>query len=312
MTYRDVISNTAKEFLKNENIELEDWQKAWIIYHSDYGITEKQDGLITIAKETKDELLRAQIGFVVGEEKERIAVITETDENAVYLLEEYYEKDDPVVRGCYDSFELASKMAEGLGSRYAISKMKLTKEDRGALLSDAHDAVIGSMVFSENGNLESIYGGYSAISSWEDEHDSVLFHERYYSFVHPFRLGDIVRCIGKNETCLRIVTGIGNRRDLSILDDTDSGIYVASLDVETGKIWNSDTPENPYLFDHHDIDPNTRDIPEQIILEWQGLLRGEGGSMQFIQDGCLYLREKYEEVHKIKLITGFELRTSWI
>jgi len=92
------------------------------------------------------------------------------------------------------------------------------------------------------------------------------------------------------------------------LDHSDAGIYVSSLDRDTGYLWDSDEPENPYLFEHYPISSDTEDIAEQIALELSNILKGSGGSLQFVQDGCQRLREKYEEDNKDLYITGFSLR----
>ena len=85
-------------------------------------------------------------------------------------------------------------------------------------------------------------------------------------------------------------------------------IYVNSFDRKTGLMWDSDELDNPYLFDYYNIPQDTTNLAERIALAWSKILKGEGGSLQFIQDGCQYLKETYEEKNKCGYISGFSLR----
>ncbi len=309
----EIVSTTASDYINEKGIVLEDWQIAWLLYYSGKDNDWVFTALEEIANETGDIQLKEQISFLISSERKKLEVFKTNKGNAAFILLEQFSSDSmPTRQGCYFSYELAQKMAKRLQKQYSIEKVKLMNDEADPAYADFDgfvDDELGIAHFYKDGGLKDIASKEFPYKDWAEHHNGIMFYERYFDFKHPFKTGDILRCSYDDDNTICIIGRDPQmEKDSRGLDYSDSGIYVNRFDRETGIVWDSDTPENPYLFDFLDIPTNTGDLAEKVILEWSSILKGNGGSMQFIQDSCRYLKETYEEDHKKGYITGFQLR----
>lgn len=308
MKIDSIISTTACKFISDNNIFLEDWQKAWLFYNSGKSYEFIWGALCDISNNTEDSALKNQITNLIELEKRQIEAFKSNDGNAIYIITELFPGDDePVRQGTFASYELAESMASKLSNTYTIEKVVIAKDNNSSLLVDFDefaDDTLGYIKFFGDGSIRDVFSREVI-----DEHDEDdMFYERYFDFEHPFKVGDIVKKLNSSDRSIGIIANIrDNDRKFANLDHSDAGIYVSSLDRDTGYLWDSDEPENPYLFEHYPISSDTEDIAEQTALELSNILKGNGGSLQFVQDGCQYLKERQIERHKKRYISGLAL-----
>ncbi|MCR4717438.1 MAG: hypothetical protein K5656_09670 [Lachnospiraceae bacterium] len=310
MSIDEIISDTTRKYLKDNDIVLEDWQVAWLYYHSDMDCARRNEALEEVAAKTSDTSLKEQIKHLIAFDNEMMEAFRSNQGNAIYILRESIPGDyDSTRQGCYASFELAEKMARKLSNKHSIEKVSLVSRDDDSAYDNFDEFVedsLGKVDYNKDGGINYIYSNEVDTECYDEEE---MFYERYFDFKHPFKIGDIVKFVGDDDEYICII-GVKPRRSNPNIrrDDSDSGIIVNRLERERGIMWDSDTPENPYLLDYYDIPSDSEDVAENVILEWQKILTGNGGSMQYIQDACQYLKETYDENHKNRYITGFALR----
>lgn len=309
----DIISKTARKHISDNNIILEDWQKAWLIYHSDLDWSSQLDRLRELEDNTDDKLLSEQIIFYVIEEYEKYDKFFESEDGVVYILSVLFPGDVEMTRqGVFDSridLDIVNKI---FPYPHSIEKACLIRDKDEFVLDDIgflENETLGTVQYDNCGRITDIYARGTDIEEWSDNHDGDMFYDRYFQFNHPFKLGDIVKRMDADNSDDILI--IATRSDgVPGIDASDSGILVNAFDRNTGFMWNSDEPQNPYIFDYCEIPTDTDDLAEKIALEWSDVLKGNGGSLQFIQDGSQFLRESYEDRHKSSYITGFLLRDS--
>ena len=88
----------AKTFIKEQGIVFEDWQLAWLFYHSDRGCRWIHAALNEIAERTQDVLLKDQIAFLISMEQKQLNAFKHNAGNAVYILKEQFPGDYGLTR----------------------------------------------------------------------------------------------------------------------------------------------------------------------------------------------------------------------
>lgn len=299
-----ILSNTIKKYLKEHKIILPDKMAAALICRreNDAGMEEMHEALREIQERTEDAGLKAQIRGYIEDDLANLAEFRESGSGDFYMLSVWGESE---VLEYYKAYEPAEHAARTLGERCKVRKRHAVQKAGDDFLTGA--GYRDEAEFDEDGRLCFVSG--SSNHFWE-------FDQKYYVFPHPYKRGDILEGIG-NKGFLYIVTEDADpavaeaeqKRLAPLADFSDITISVTGIERATGRIWDSDGGMHPYDFEYAQIDPGTKDLAERIMLEMQRLLMGKRGSVQYIYDACLRLREdSRESEQRVMLITGVELR----
>lgn len=306
-------SNTIKKYLKENKIVLTDEMTAALIANRSHinGMEKTHEALREIQEQTEDGILKKQIQRYIDDDLANLEELKASVRGDFYELSVWDERDrEEEILEYYQEYESAERMAQTLGERCMIRKHHAVQKSgddyrlEGARHYEAQ--------FNKEGKLFYVLGSSNHLDEMEE-----WFEEKYYIFPHPYKRGDILELAGDKDALFIVVEDADpavveaerKRREWLHMDYSDINISVASIDRATGRIWDTDGWMHPYDFEYAHIEPDTEDLAERIMHEIQKLLLGKWGSVQFIYDACLRLKEEYMESEKrVSLITGMELR----
>lgn len=300
-------SSSIRNYLKENKIVLPDKMAAALVCRQwlEIGMEGIHKVLREIQEQTEDEVLKKQIQRYIEDDLANMDELRKSGTEEIYELT-FRDKrtGDYEHWEYYKEFESAEQIARTLQKECEITKHYVIQESDDSEPETGH----GSARYAADGKLCFVTGSSS--------HCLELFDEEYYIYPHPYKRGDILKDIDNQDVLYIVVEDIDpdivreeRERFKSSRDYTDINIWLTGIDKLTGKIFDTDGGIHPYDFEYADIDPDTEDFAERIMLEMQKLLLGKRGSIQFIYDACLRLQEEFRESQERRmLITGVKLR----
>lgn len=306
-------SNTIKNYLKENKIVLTDEMTAALIANRSHinGMEKTHEALREIQEQTADDVLKKQIQRYIDDDLANLEELKASGRGDFYELSVWDERDrEEKILEYYQEYESAERMAQTLGEKCIIRKHHAVQKSGDDYRLE--DAQRNAAEFDKEGKLFYVFGSSSHRNEMEE-----WFEEKYYIFPHPYKRGDILEMTGNKDVLFIVVEDADpvvveaeRKRWKEIhMDYSDINISLTSIDRASGRIWDTDGWMHPYDFEYAHIEPDTEELAERIMLEIQKLLLGKWGSVQFIYDACLRLKEEYMESEKrVSLITGIKLR----
>lgn len=259
----DFISKDVQKYMADNGFLFTDFEKAALIYHSDLTVNEKHARLEALAESSADETLIAQIAERLRVDREDFDAFYNNTEGFIYKADIYDPEYDPepVTIGYFKTAELAYEYAKKKGFKFEIEKHRIiddnispfkpksyfnpyifpNKSEEELLLAEERECgEYGGFMFNKNGELiffwsREIDRGFK--ESTKLSYDGSRFENAFIAVPNPFELGDIVRCIGGDESGIVITSRKENdervKKALSgewgAVDFFDSGITVDFL-----------------------------------------------------------------------------------
>ena len=321
--FEDCISETAKKYIKEYNVQIEDSYKANKIYSMlcFKPLEIRNESLMAFADTLEDDnIVRRQILEMINNEKKDLLRIQEKNTNGtIYILRYEYDDGSENIIGFYSTFNkavdaLMSSEEDDFTGYYYIEKEFIDDDYKnydpktvyhGKVKYTSNRMIVDINAFSfEDNNENFVYRPYDAI---QDSHGDIWFFEKKHMYPHPFRKGDVLKRTifqfdYQKDNVYRIMTYLRDDNDMLndiniILNDdgkdsSDCGILPEYLGPEEGAINWTDTREDPYDFDLvEDFDEFNSRLTKSVLETIQGLLRGKGGSLSFVQDYLILQRE---------------------
>ncbi|MFI3202027.1 MAG: hypothetical protein R3Y54_11000 [Eubacteriales bacterium] len=261
-------SNEVREYLQEIEHEFTDFEKATIIYNLSANIAIRNEKLIALQQETRDEVLRRQIQERLEYDQRVLEQFYDTD-NGKYIMVVFgrYKsefdgriEEDPI--GYFTDGELAKEYArrcwssEENGYGFDIRKQRLitrkeelqeavksriwTLSDGKGELSQTEESTyeeyasieFGELCYSKEGALK--YFWVQELVEGEEqilENYSEHFEEYFVEIPHPFQVGDHVRIIGTETTGM--ISYVVKKEDFPnvILDWSDAAVITVDYDA---------------------------------------------------------------------------------
>lgn len=305
-------SNSVKKYIKDNNITFTDFEKAALIYNA-RNVT-KEDvyaELAELMRETKDKNLKKQIAERLEEDAKILKIIQTGGEKVIYKLSVYYPEDKEYEReGYFATYEAAKKFSRRYSQDFMIEKMKLLfgdeADDGKYIKEDYINPTMGFIEYNKKGDILCFSSSEYDEDELREKYNYERFEDKYISFRHPFRQGDIVRNIANGER------GVVR----SFADDADWEEYDTCMKRESPL--HSDFGDAQVVveilfpngeFSHVHIEPWLLEYDEMQSVEWRdasdrGDLEGEAlilagqlikgeGSIEELQMVTENLRKRY-------------------
>ena len=329
----EYVSKSVRKYLDEKHIELDDKLKYALIIGSEirYPLDEIKESLRELAGMTDDEEVKKQAEIWIRNEDMQYEVFArDSGPNYFYKIQYYDRHDDTVVvNWYYKSLALAIDAGVKTAADEKVDEFEIYKDFRASSKEQAEDI--------EDFDSETIYdlanGRFRADGKMlccsahvakplETIEDPI--EERYFIIPHPFRRGDIVRSLRDKDGGKTFAIILEHEDDeMSAQKDRledlkkycspsydDVSIYLVRIDLETGLIWDNDSPVKPSELEYYPIADDTEDLGERILLVLSDLIKGKPASLQYIQNGLMKLREEYDNKQRYYLITGLSLKKS--
>ena len=305
-------SNSVKKYIKDNNITLSDFEKAALIYNA-HNVT-KEDvyaELAELMRETKDKNLKKQIAERLEEDAKILKIIQTGGEKVIYKLSVYYPEDKEYEgERFFATYEAAKKFSGRYSQDFMIEKMKLLfgdEADDGKYINEDYiSPEMGSIEYNKEGKI-------LCFSSFEYDEDKLLekynyerFENKYISFRHPFRQGDIVKNVadGKRGVVRSFVDDADweeydawQRKESPLHSDFGDAQVVVEILYPDGEF--SHDHIAPWLLEYDEMQSvEWRDIRDKDDLEGEALIlagqliKGEG-SIEELQMVTEILRKRY-------------------
>lgn len=305
-------SNSVKKYINDNNITFTDFEKAALIYNA-RNVT-KEDvyaELAELMRETKDKNLKKQIAERLEEDAKILKIIQTGGEKVIYKLSVYYPEDKEYEgEGYFATYEAAKKFSRRYSQDFMIEKMKLLfgdeTDDGKYIKEDYINPTMGFIEYNKKGDILCFSSSEYDEEALREKYNYERFEDKYISFRHPFRQGDIVKNIANGER------GIVR----SFVDDADWEEYDAWQKKESPL--HSDFGDAQVVveilfpngeFSHVHIEPWLLEYDEMQSVEWRdasdrGDLEGEAlilagqlikgeGSIEELQMVTENLRKRY-------------------
>lgn len=190
-------SKDVRKYLQEKNFCFTDFEKATLIYNSDWSIPEKHQALSELLEGTEDELLRVQIQERITWDNTCITKIKSMPGNVIHRFKVWEEADGKYQpAGYFASYESAERYAANCLRKCEIQVFEFEQvaewdeEDWG-------DSELACVMYDEKGGI-TYYWGEGCLESLNKPEEN-RFEDAYVHIEHPFVAGDIVRVIGTDE-----------------------------------------------------------------------------------------------------------------
>lgn len=305
-------SNSVKKYIKDNNITFTDFEKAALIYNA-RNVT-KEDvyaELAELMRETKDKNLKKQIAERLEEDAKILKIIQTGGEKVIYKLSVYYPEDKEYEReGYFATYEAAKKFSRRYSQDFMIEKMKLLfgdeADDGKYIKEDYINPTMGFIEYNKKGDILCFSSSEYDEDELREKYNYERFEDKYISFRHPFRQGDIVRNIANGER--GVVRSFADDADWEEYDawqkkesplhsDFGDAQVVVELLFPNGEF--SHVHIEPWLLEYDEMQSvEWRDISDRGDLEGEALIlagqliKGEG-SIEELQMVTEILRKRY-------------------
>lgn len=325
-----VRSETARKYLKEKGIELDDKLKFALVVNDDHlypqeDVVEYLEALIT---STKDPEVREQAEKKIAYYHAQYAAFARDRGPGYYYhmtaFDRFYDRDEPI--GDFRTLELA----ESFGRDYAREEGKEFTIELMFVAANAEEA----SWFTESGQ-DQRDGGRAKYNKegkllycvcYSDELSERIedpIENRWFPLPHPFRRGDILKSIYPiNQDMRFIVTSCAGDDEIAdqykkqewrfaagLLPTWDCITFeVIPVNIRTGIVWDQDDPMYPYDFEYAEVSENYESVPDQMLIQMSKMVKGEPFSMQYIQNAQMKLHEEYDDSERYQLITGLKIK----
>ena len=305
-------SNSVKKYIKDNNITFTDFEKAALIYNA-RNVT-KEDvyaELAELMQETKDKNLKKQIAERLEEDAKILKIIQTGGEKVIYKLSVYYPEDKEYEgEGYFATYEAAKKFSRKYSQDFMIEKMKLLfgdeADDGKYIKEDYINPAMGFIEYNKKGDILCFSSSEYDEEALREKYNYERFEDKYISFRHPFRQGDIVRNIANGER--GVVRSFADDADWEEYDawqkkesplhsDFGDAQVVVELLFPNGEF--SHVHIEPWLLEYDEMQSvEWRDISDRGDLEGEALIlagqliKGEG-SIEELQMVTEILRKRY-------------------
>lgn len=109
--------------------QLSDWDRAAIIWNSDFPLYEKHEEIQRIAEGTSDGVLRDQILERIAYDHDALRIFTELSEGCVYALNSHEFAPEDDIAGYFEGLAVALEEGCKLGFEFSIEKHQIIKKD---------------------------------------------------------------------------------------------------------------------------------------------------------------------------------------
>lgn len=221
----DITSRDVQKYMAENGKEFTDFEKAALIYNFGLTVNEKHARLETLAESSDDETLKGQISERLRVDREDMDAFYNNTEGFIYKADVYDPEYDPEpdTIGYFKTAELAYEYAKKKGFRFEIEKhcmiggdtrplksksyvnpyMFPDKSEEELLIEELECGEYGGFMFNKNGELTYFWSGEIERGFKEStglSYDGSRFENAFIAVPNPFELGDIVRCIGGDES----------------------------------------------------------------------------------------------------------------
>ena len=204
-------SKTFKDYITENNIKLNDKQKAKLIFKYPTYMRNKLDAYTKLMKETSNLVLAKHLENLIMYEERLIESVYKRIDDAVYVLTTYELSDDGCdyednKGGIYKSITSAENIGKKSKEhfdihRYIVAPLTLEKQseiedemEREGYLMDTDDMYIS---YNSSGEIDYIYSRNSIDNELEDKYcEAESYIEDYFmNLPIPFKNGDIVKSL---------------------------------------------------------------------------------------------------------------------
>ena len=109
--------------------QFSDWDRAAIIWNSDFPLYEKHEEIQRIAEGTSDGVLREQILERIAYDHDALRIFTDLSEGSVYALNSHEFAPEDDIAGYFESLAVALGEGRKLGFEFSIEKHQIIKKD---------------------------------------------------------------------------------------------------------------------------------------------------------------------------------------
>lgn len=297
----DFISKDVQDYMKENNIQFTDWEKAVLIYNSDLPVEEMHRRLEKLMESTDDEVVREQVSERLAIEREDLAAFRENTKGYVYAVESYEYENEPYICGYFADAE--SAYAHGLkqqckfkiekhrivgldGMKPKISKIYMNpymardRESEPVVREyeddDGHEEA--ALTYDQEGVL--LYYWSDEIERSDEKELELSFNPQRFEnaflsrMPNPFERGDIVRITGDKSHGIVESSQEGWK---DFLARVEAGLYVDFIDAsitvefirENGKI--SHDHIHPIFLERYE--PQKEDDDYELLMAASGIYK---------------------------------------
>lgn len=318
-------SETLKNYYRKNHIELDDKLKYALIIYSGAPINDCIASIKELMEATQDEEIKEQGPiWIRNQEKEYESFSRDGGHSYCYKGQYWDEKKNDIVYGIYGTLDVAVMAGINAAKDEGFDRFEVVKEYMPSTeeefikheVSDEDDGTDwGRGNYLADGTLMSVWGRVDDVEEIEDP-----IEERYYEIPHPFKRGDIVKSSYDPEGSKNYyVVTLSRKEELEHIERIrsyrtpvweDIWIVLECIDLETGLIWDVDSPSLPTELELCQVKRQSDDLGEWILAELSDMYRGEPFSLQHIQNGLMKLREDYDNKQKYNLLYSSVLKKS--